>query len=412
MNWIENLLFQSSVAHSVLLIALVITVGLALSRIRFKSISFGVTWILFAGIVAGQLGLQLDAETSHFVKEFGLILFIYSIGIEVGPGFFQSFKKGGVLLNALAMALIFLGCAVMMLVQLAVGDDKYAMVGVLYGAVTNTPGLGAAQQTFSDLNGGLSNSQFAQGYAVAYPLAVVGIILSIALLKRCFKVELDAEDRLFEANADRNGANLQRRNAEQSASLAASAARRKQSDDDHPHLFYIFLGIALGVVLGMVPMHIPGIPVPIRLGLAGGPLIVSILISRFGPGMRIQTHTTRSANLMIREIGISLFMASVGIGAGQGFLQTIIGGGYMWVIYGVVITMMPCLIVGLVARYVFNLSYYTIAGLISGAMTDPPALAYSNSLCTSNQASIAYSTVYPLTMFLRVLMAQLLVILL
>ena len=408
MNWFETLVFQPGVAQSVLLISVVISLGLILSHLRIKNISFGVTWILFVGILAGQLGLQLDGEISHFAKEFGLILFIYSIGIEVGPGFFQSFKKGGILLNLLATAIVLMGTGMMVAMAKLTGESSASMIGVLYGAVTNTPGLGAAQQTFSDINGGAANPLYAQGYAVAYPLAVVGIILSISFLKCFFRVDNKAEDTLFEANADRNGANLQRSN-EQKAQDEMRPADSK-SADVKPHLFFIFLGIALGVVLGMVPLTIPGIPVPIRLGLAGGPLIVSILISHFGPRIHIPTHTTKSANLMIREIGISLFMATVGIGAGQGFLQTIMAGGYMWVIYGFVITVVPCIVTGIVARYCCHLSYYTIAGLISGAHTDPPALAYSNSLCSDQQASIAYSTVYPLTMFLRVLVAQVLVI--
>lgn len=403
MNWFEILLFQPSVAHSVLLIAVVIALGLVLSRISIKNISFGVTWILFVGILFGQIGFTLNEEISHFVKEFGLILFIFSIGIEVGPGFFQSFKKGGILLNLLATAIVLLGCVTMILIQKITHEDVASMIGVLYGAVTNTPGLGAAQQTFADTHGGVANALYAQGYAVAYPLAVVGIILSITFLKRCFGKDLASEDSLFEANADRNGVNLQRANQQREVMAPT---------DNKPNLFFIFIGIALGVVLGMVPIHIPGIPVPIRLGLAGGPLIVSILISYYGPQLHIPTHTTRSANLMIREIGISLFMATVGIGAGQGFIPTIMNGGYLWVIYGVLITIIPCLVVGVVARYGFHLSYYTIAGLISGAHTDPPALAYSNSLCSDQQASIAYSTVYPLTMFLRVLLAQILVIVL
>lgn len=407
MNWFEVLLYQPSVAHSVLLLSFVIAVGLILSHLHIKNISFGVTWILFVGILVGQLGLQLDSEISHFAKEFGLILFIYSIGIEVGPGFFQSFKKGGVLLNLLALAIVLLGCGIMVLILRLTGENAASMIGVLYGAVTNTPGLGAAQQTFSDINAGAANPLYAQGYAVAYPLAVVGIILSITFLKTFFRVDKAAEDSLFESNADRNGANLQRQNEQRTAAQSAP-----QAVDNKPHLFFIFLGIALGVVLGMVPLTIPGIPVPIRLGLAGGPLIVSILISHFGPRIHIPTHTTKSANLMIREIGISLFMAAVGIGAGQGFIQTILGGGYMWVVYGFIITVVPCLVVGLIARYCCHLSYYTIAGLISGAHTDPPALAYSNSLCSDQQASIAYSTVYPLTMFMRVLLAQVLVIIL
>ncbi len=403
MNWFKNLFIQHGVAHSVLLVALVIAIGIVLSRIRFKSISFGVTWILFVGIVFGQLGFNLDEETAHFIKEFGLILFIYSIGIEVGPGFFRSFKKGGVLLNVLATAIVMLGCGMTVGIQRIFKEDPASMVGVLYGAVTNTPGLGAAQQTFADIHNGTPNSLFAQGYAVAYPLAVVGIILSITVLRCIFKVNNDAEDVLFEENADRNGSNLQKVNAINEASTIT---------DNEPHLFFIFMGIAMGVILGMVPIHIPGIPIAIRLGLAGGPLIVSILLSYFGPRLHIPTHTTPSANLMIRQIGISLFMAAVGIGAGQGFVETIVGGGYLWVIFGFIITVVPCLTVGLVARFCCRLSYYTIAGLISGSMTDPPALAYSNSLCSDGQASVAYSTVYPLTMFLRVLIAQILVIVL
>jgi AspT/YidE/YbjL antiporter-like protein len=278
------------------------------------------------------------------------------------------------------------------------GTDPAAMVGVLYGAVTNTPGLGAAQQAFADLGGG-TNPLFAQGYAMAYPLGVVGIIVSIMLLKALFRIDLEKENALYQKNAARNGLDLQRE-------LAA-----KQKPQSHqPNLFFIFFGIALGVVLGMLPIHIPGMWVPVKIGLAGGPLIVSILLTYFGPRMHINTHTTESANLMIRQVGISLFMAAVGLGAGKGFLQTVLDGGYMWVLYGLAITMVPCLLVGIIARWLCHLSHFTIAGLISGATTDPPALAYSNDICGGSQASIAYTTVYPLSMFLRVLAAQLMVI--
>lgn len=399
LNWLITLFTEQSVAHSLLLIAFTVAVGLLLSKVKFGQISFGVTWILFFGLLLGQLGLQLDAETSHFVKEFGLILFVYSIGIEVGPGFFQSFRQGGVLLNLLAVAIVVMGALMMLLIRSLTGEDPAAMVGVLYGAVTNTPGLGAAQQTFSDISHGASNPLFAQGYALAYPLAVVGIILSIITLRCLFHRDNDKEVRLFQANADRNGLNLQR-------AMAAKAPL----PSDKPNLFFIFLGIFLGVLLGMVPVRIPGVPVPIKLGLAGGPLIVSIMLSYFGPKLHIPTYTSNSANLMIREIGISLFMATVGLGAGQGFVQTLMGGGWIWVGYGFLITVVPCLLVGLAARYIFHLSSFTIAGLISGATTDPPALAYSNSMSSNNEPSIAYSTVYPLTMFLRVLIAQILVI--
>jgi AspT/YidE/YbjL antiporter-like protein len=284
--------------------------------------------------------------------------------------------------------------------QRLTATEPAAMIGVLYGAVTNTPGLGAAQQAYSDLGAG-SSPLFAQGYAVAYPLGVIGIILSITLLRSLFRINLERENELYQRNAARNGIELQRE-------LDA-----KQGPKTHqPNLFFIFIGIMLGVVLGVLPIHIPGMSVPVRIGLAGGPLIVSILLTYFGPRLHINTYTTESANLMLRQVGISLFMAVVGIGAGQGFLQTIADGGYMWVLYGVVITMVPCLVIGAIARWLCKLSYFTIAGMISGACTDPPALAYSNDICGGSQASIAYTTVYPLSMFLRVLAAQIMVILL
>lgn len=400
MNWFQTLFLEHSVANSLLIVSLVIAVGLTLSKIKMGRVNLGVTWILFAGIAVGQLGLSIDATTAHFVKEFGLILFIYSIGIEVGPKFFAAFKSGGLLLNGLAAGIVLLGCLTAFVMQRLTGTEPAAMIGVLYGAVTNTPGLGAAQQAYSDLGAG-SSPLFAQGYAVAYPLGVIGIILSITLLRSLFRINLERENELYQRNAARNGIELQRE-------LDA-----KQGPKTHqPNLFFIFTGIMLGVVLGVLPIHIPGMSVPVRIGLAGGPLIVSILLTYFGPRLRINTYTTESANLMLRQVGISLFMAVVGIGAGQGFLQTIADGGYMWVLYGVVITMVPCLIIGAIARWLCKLSYFTIAGMISGACTDPPALAYSNDICGGSQASIAYTTVYPLSMFLRVLAAQIMVILL
>lgn len=400
MNWFQTLFLEHSVANSLLIISLVIAVGLTLSKIKMGRVNLGVTWILFAGIAVGQLGLSIDATTAHFVKEFGLILFIYSIGIEVGPKFFAAFKSGGLLLNGLAAGIVLLGCLTAFVMQRLSGTEPAAMIGVLYGAVTNTPGLGAAQQAYSDLGAG-SSPLFAQGYAVAYPLGVIGIILSITLLRSLFRINLERENELYQRNAARNGIELQRE-------LDA-----KQGPKTHqPNLFFIFIGIMLGVVLGVLPIHIPGMSVPVRIGLAGGPLIVSILLTYFGPRLHINTYTTESANLMLRQVGISLFMAVVGIGAGQGFLQTIADGGYMWVLYGVVITMVPCLVIGAIARWLCKLSYFTIAGMISGACTDPPALAYSNDICGGSQASIAYTTVYPLSMFLRVLAAQIMVILL
>jgi putative transport protein len=557
MDWIVNLFMQpSGVAHSVLLVALTIALGLFLSRVKICGVSLGTTWILFVGIVASHFGLVLDPTTSHFVKEFGLILFIYSIGMQVGPSFFSSFRKGGLSLNMLATGLILLGGVTAYAIHLITGEDLFSMVGVLYGAVTNTPGLGAAQQTFSDMYNGQQNAHFAQGYAVAYPLGVVGIILCIILIKLIFKINFKEEQALYQANNTKNttqlraltieiqneaicgktiaevqeisgrtcvisrilhratqdielvneqttlqkgdqlflvaepadaealkallgheveGMDMEKWNALQSNNLVCervvlttpslngkrlgdlalrktfnvTVSRVKRSGVDliaqphlllqlgdrltvvgtepsvrkiqemvgdsvkkldEPNLMATFLGIALGVLLGSLPIFFPGMPVPVKLGLAGGPLIVSILIAKFGPQLKLITYTTSSANMLMRQIGICMFMAAVGLGAGVGFVDTICSGGYWWVLYGFIITVVPCLVIGIIARLFCKLSYFTIAGMISGATTDPPALAYSNSICGNDQASVAYSTVYPLSMFLRVLSAQVLVL--
>ena len=555
--WFSNLFLNPGVAHSVLLIALTIALGLALSRIKIGGVSLGVTWVLFVGIVASHFGLVLDGTTSHFVKEFGLILFIYSIGLQVGPGFFASFRKGGITLNALAAGIILLGSVTAYLIHVVTGEDLHAMIGVLYGAVTNTPGLGAAQQTYSDMHQGASNAIFAQGYAVAYPLGVVGIILAIIIIRSIFRINFKDEQALYERNNRNESEELQAVTLEvtneavcgrtiqevgklSGRKIVATRLMRQQTEDillvkaettlqhgdrlflvgkpedvdaytvllgrklsdvdqsqwdqekhnnlvservvvtnpkmqgkrlgdldlrrsfhvsftrikragidliaspslilqigdrvtvvgaaenvkrieemlgnsvkrlDQPMLFSTFLGIALGVLLGSIPIFFPGMPVPVKLGLAGGPLIVSILLSCYGPKLHIVTYTTNSAKLLMREIGICMFMAAVGLGAGVGFVDTVLGGGYWWVLYGFLITFMPCLLIGVIARVLCHRSYFTIAGMISGAMTDPPALAYSNSICGNDQASVAYSTVYPLSMFLRVLIAQILVLL-
>ena len=552
MEWLVNLFAGSGVAHSVFIVAVVIAIGLGLNRIKFGNVSLGVTWILFVGIIAGHFGFLLDDTTAHFVKEFGLILFIYSIGLEVGPGFFSSFRKGGITLNMLAVAMVLLACVTAYAIHLITGTSLIDMVGVLSGAVTNTPGMGAAQQTFYDMTGEV-NTSIAQGYAVTYPLGVVGVILSIIVLKRIFRVDFANERRIMmernKENAEQlDAVTLEVRNnsvcghtireiqelfsrkcvitrvlherthdielAESTTTLGmgdkiflvatplevealtlligprinmnmaewdAIEANNLVSERcvitnpqingkrlgdlklrqtfnvtitriirsgvdliadphlllqmgdrvvvvgkpesiqkignlmgnsvkhlDEPNLAAIFLGIALGVVLGSLPIFISGVPIPVKLGLAGGPLIVSILISKFGPQIKLVTYTTSSANKMIRQIGITLFLAVVGIGAGNGFVDTIVHGGYWWVLYGFLITVIPCIIIGFIARKICKLSYFTIAGLISGTMTNPPALAYSNEICGNNQASVAYSTVYPLTMFLRGVTIQIL----
>ena len=545
-------LWGGGVAHSVLILSLVIAFGIMLAKIKVAGVSLGITWILFVGIVFGHFDMTLNEHLLHFMKEFGLILFVYSIGLQVGPGFFSAFKKGGLTLNLLAMLVVCLGVVITIIVHFVTGTPITTMVGILSGAVTNTPGLGAAQQANSDLNG-IDAPEIALGYAVAYPLGVVGIILSLIALKYILRIntkteEAEAERGLghiqeltvrpisFEirneaidgkkikdirplmnrdfvisrvryhdgqetelANSDtvlhlndkilvistpkdieaisvffgkqidmqweqldkklisrrilitkpelngkmlsqlkiRNnfGASITRVNRSGVDLVAAPQLQLQMGDRvtivgselavshaekvlgnsmkrlDHPNLIPIFLGIALGCILGSTPFVFPGIPQPVKLGLAGGPLIVSILISRFGPQYKMITYTTMSANLMLREIGISLFLACVGLGAGKGFVETVIyDGGYVWVGYGVIITIVPLLIAGLVGRYVFKLNYYTLIGVLGGSTTNPPALAYSNDLTSCDAPAVGYATVYPLTMFLRVLTAQMLIL--
>lgn len=499
-------LWGGGVAHSVLILSLVIAFGIMLAKIKVAGVSLGITWILFVGIVFGHFDMTLNEHLLHFMKEFGLILFVYSIGLQVGPGFFSAFKKGGLTLNLLAMLVVFLGVVITIILHFVTGTPITTMVGILSGAVTNTPGLGAAQQANSDLNG-IDAPEIALGYAVAYPLGVVGIILSLIALKYILRIntkteEAEAERGLghiqeltvrpisFEirneaidgkkikdirplmnrdfvisrvqyhdgqgtelANSDtvlhlndkilvistpkdieaisvffgkqidmqweqldkklisrrilitkpelngkmlsqlkiRNnfGASITRVNRSGVDLVAAPQLQLQMGDRvtivgselavshaekvlgnsmkrlDHPNLIPIFLGIALGCILGSTPFVFPGIPQPVKLGLAGGPLIVSILISRFGPQYKMITYTTMSANLMLREIGISLFLACVGLGAGKGFVETVIyDGGYVWVGYGVIITIVPLLIAGLVGRYVFKLNYYTLIGVL------------------------------------------------
>ena len=545
-------LWGGGVAHSVLILSLVIAFGIMLAKIKVAGVSLGITWILFVGMVFGHFDMTLNEHLLHFMKEFGLILFVYSIGLQVGPGFFSAFKKGGLTLNLLAMLVVFLGVVITIILHFVTGTPITTMVGILSGAVTNTPGLGAAQQANSDLNG-IDAPEIALGYAVAYPLGVVGIILSLIALKYILRIntkteEAEAERGLghiqeltvrpisFEirneaidgkkikdirplmnrdfvisrvqyhdgqgtelANSDtvlhlndkilvistpkdieaisvffgkqidmqweqldkklisrrilitkpelngkmlsqlkiRNnfGASITRVNRSGVDLVAAPQLQLQMGDRvtivgselavshaekvlgnsmkrlDHPNLIPIFLGIALGCILGSTPFVFPGIPQPVKLGLAGGPLIVSILISRFGPQYKMITYTTMSANLMLREIGISLFLACVGLGAGKGFVETVIyDGGYVWVGYGVIITIVPLLIAGLVGRYVFKLNYYTLIGVLGGSTTNPPALAYSNDLTSCDAPAVGYATVYPLTMFLRVLTAQILIL--
>ena len=413
MEWFHNLFFGNSsfwgggVAHSVLILALVIALGIALGKLKIGGIRLGVTWILFVGIAFSHFGMQLNEHLVHFVKEFGLILFVYSIGLQVGPSFFSSFKKGGVKLNMLATAIVFLGVIAAYIVHLATGLHITTVVGILSGAVTNTPGLGAAQQAYADMTG-IDAPDIATGYAVAYPLGVIGIILSMLFIRWIFRIRFDEENKILSSRED---------NSRQAVRVSVEV--KNQFLDGKTVLQikrlinrqFVISRVVLGVLLGSIPIAFPGIPQPVKLGLAGGPLVVSILISRFGPHYKLVTYTTMSANLMLREIGIALFLACVGLGAGEGFVHTVLyENGYHWIGYGFLITVLPLLIVGIVARKFYKLNFYTLMGLFAGSMTDPPALAYSNETAGNDMPSVGYATVYPLTMFLRILTAQMLIL--
>lgn len=552
MDWLESLFMGSGIAHTMLVLSLVITGGIMLSKIKIGGISIGVTWILFVGIVAGHFGMTVDENTLHFIKEFGLILFVFSIGLQVGPGFFSSFKEGGLRMVACAAAVVALGAVATYIIHLVTGTPMTTMVGVMSGAVTNTPGLGAAQQAYTDLMGE-NDPTIALGYAVAYPLGVVGVILSLVAIRFLTRVDFAEENKALEvmraeqtnvvrfsveftngaleghtvahlrelvnrsfvisrimhedgeitiadassrlklgeklrvisspedkeavlaflgqqiemskeewgAGSDshtqlvsrrivitkpeingkkfsdlrlrsRYGINITRVNRagidlipyqgmelqmgdrvmvvgnetaiEQVAGVLGNSMKKLRE----PQLLTIFLGIALGVLFGSMPLM--NIPQPVKLGLAGGPLIVAILIGRFGPHYGLVTYTTMSANLMLREVGLAMFLAGVGIGAGEGFVEAIVGGGYRWIGYGFIITVLPMLIVGLYARLKLKMNYYTLMGLLAGSSTNPPALGYANSTAGNDMPALGYATVYPVVMFLRVLVAQMLIL--
>ena len=558
MDWLINLFTtQDSVAHIVLLYAVVISIGVLLGKIKIGGVSLGVTFVLFAGILAGHVGFTAPTSILNFVQDFGLILFVFCIGLQVGPGFFESFRKGGVTLNLLATTAIMLNIAVMFACYFLFFDTSNVinlpmMVGTLYGAVTNTPGLGAANEALESVfpNGA---PQIASGYACAYPLGVVGIIGATIAVRYLCRINLDEEEkklaaadaenphekpyqmhlkvtnkficgrtlmqvseflnrdivctrvlhdgrisipnrntvftmndevlvvcaeadaeaiqafigpiideqwehedqqqpmvskRIVVTNPKMNGKTLGKMhfssvygvnvtritrqgielfasrnhhfhvgdrimvvgpedNVNRVAELMGNSVRRL----DSPNIATIFIGIIVGILFGSLPIAIPGMPVPLKLGLAGGPLIIAILIGRFGYRMKLVTYTTTSANMMLREIGLVLFLASVGVKAGAGFWETVIAGdGLKYVYTGFLITIIPILIVGVVARLRYKFDYFTIMGMLAGTYTDPPALAYANASCSREAPAVGYSTVYPLSMFLRIFTAQLIVL--
>lgn len=560
MDWFIELLRSGnmSLASTVLLYSFVIFAGIFLGKVKILGVSLGVTFVLFVGILLGHFGYAVEGNTLHFLREFGLILFIFSIGMQVGPGFFSSFKEGGIRMNMLAVTGIALNVVIMLSIYYLQGGADGAtsitdMIGVMCGAITNTPALGAAQQTVLQVNSSAYDvsQQMSMGYAAAYPLGVVGIILTMILIKVIFKVNIDdeikevddekkdstqapailtykvtnelvsglsmvklhtlitcdytcsrilkpdgkvviptAQDtieigdlclivcakqdeeifsrfigqkvemtwpmdkgpvvsrRIVVTQPNYNGVKLGALHLHETYELNVTRVNRagmdllaspnlrlqigdrvtvvgKLDDIEHlarklgnsmkrlnePNLITMFIGIFLGIILGSLPIQFPGMSVPMKLGLAGGPLVVAILIGAYGHKFHLVTYTNSAANLLLREIGICLFLASVGIAAGKDFAATVFNfKGAMWVAYGFLITVIPLIVVGCIARGKFKMNYLSILGMMSGSYTDPPALAYANKVANNDAPAVAYSTVYPLTMFMRVIVAQVIVL--
>ena len=391
--WFTNLFTNGGVGTTVLMLSISIFSGLLLGKIKFKGITLGITWVLFVGIALSACGVACNHDMLHIIKEFGLILFVTAVGLQVGPGFFRSFKKGGLAMNLLALANVALGVGLTVLIAKLSGEDLVSMAGVYTGAVTNTPGMSAAQQTVAEL--GLDKADvIANGYAVAYPLAVVGMILTCIVMRPLCRIELAKE-----ATEDTNDHAL--------AKPTNTAAKPKVQ------LIPIFLVIAIGIILGSIPIPV-GMSAPVKLGLAGGPLVAALVGSWWSvkKGWLTTDFIESHGVSMVRELGIALFLAGVGLSAGSSFIETIQAGGYMWVLYGFIITVVPPMVVALFARLVLHVNYYTLMGFIGGSHTDPPTLAFANTVAPEGckLPNVGYATVYPLTMFLRIFTAQMLVL--
>jgi len=549
MTWLNNLFFNDSVAHTILVFSMVIAIGVLLGKIKIFGISLGVAFVLFTGILAGHLGFRVNHQTAEFIKEFGLVLFVFFIGLQLGPGFFSSLRKDGLKLNLLAVAIVLLGAFTGMMIHFITGVSMPVLTGIMSGAVTNTPGLGAAQQALTQACGP-NAPDLGLGYAVAYPCGVLGVILTMIFIRRISKTDLKKEQREYEqkqnpqeakpekisievtnplffgkkikeishqlhndavisrilhngtesvANSEtvcesgdivllvaqkgdipelvkligkpstldltvypgnlvsrqvfvtnrpvigKNLSSLKLRSRfdinitritragielvahpdivlqfgdkltvvgdekhiENVAHLLGNSLKRL----DEPGLFPIFTGILFGIILGSVPLAIPGIPTPVKLGMAGGPLIVAILLSRYGYKLSLNSYTTPSANKMLRETGIVMFLAGVGLKSGESFISTLLhGDGLLWIGYGAIITAVPIIIIGLITKFLLKRNFFELCGLLAGSMTDPPALAFANTIAQSDAPAVAYATVYPLVMFLRIIIAQLLIL--
>ena len=392
--WFTNLLTSGGVGTTVLMLSVAIFAGLLLGKFKIKGVSLGITWVLFVGILISALGVTCNGEMIHIIKEFGLILFVTAVGLQVGPGFFKSFKKGGLSMNIMALVNVALGVVITVIISHLADQELTDMAGVYTGAITNTPGLSAAQQAVNDLGIEGASDRLAAGYAVAYPLAVVGMILTCILLRPLCRIDMKSEP------------------VQDSLETPEKKNATPTSQRHKINLVPIFVIIALGIVLGSIPIPV-GMSAPVKLGLAGGPLVVALVGSWLGVkrGWFTTEFTDSHGIWMLREVGIALFLAGVGLSAGGSFVETV-QVHYMWVVYGVIITMVPPLLVGLYGRLVLKMNYYTLMGFIGGSHTDPPTLAFANTVAPDGckLPNTGYATVYPLTMFLRIFTAQLLVL--
>lgn len=393
--WFTSLFTNGGVASTVLMLAISIFAGLLIGKWKVKGITLGITWVLFVGILISALGVRCNGEMLHIIKEFGLILFVTAVGLQVGPGFFKSFAKGGLSMNLMAVVNVALGVVITVIISKLASQDLTDMAGVYTGAITNTPGLSAATQAVNDLGIEGAGDRLAAGYAVAYPLAVVGMIACCLLLRPLCRIDLKNEPVSDDASAVKTD------------KQATPTSQRHKIN-----LVPIFVIIALGIVLGSIPIPV-GMKAPVKLGLAGGPLVVALVGSWLGvkKGWFTTEFTDSHGIWMLREVGIALFLAGVGLSAGGSFVETV-QVHYMWVVYGVIITMVPPLLVGLYGRLVLKMNYYTLMGFIGGSHTDPPTLAFANTVAPDGckLPNTGYATVYPLTMFLRIFTAQLLVL--
>ena len=389
--WFTNLFTGSGVASTVLMLAISIFAGLLLGKLKVKGITLGITWVLFVGILLSACGVSLNHDMLHVVKEFGLILFVTAVGLQVGPGFFRSFAKGGLSMNLMALVNVALGVGITVVISKLAHQDLTDMAGVYTGAITNTPGLSAAQQAVGDLGIEGASERLAAGYAVAYPLAVVGMIVCCFVLR---PKNIAAEPTTLTDNA------------------VQTVTKGKSVKKGGILLIPVFLVIALGILLGSIPIPV-GMKAPVKLGLAGGPLVVALVAGWLGvkKGWYGTDFTEGQGVHMLREVGIALFLAGVGLSAGGQFVATV-QVHYLWVLYGVIITMVPPLLVAGFGRWVLKMNWYTLAGFIGGAHTDPPTLAFANTVAPEGckLPNTGYATVYPLTMFLRIFTAQLLVL--